>query len=97
MKRLGLSPHLCAATLFLVLGLQGEEAKPTPPTLTSAPIPTDRMEENKAEVERRSSLRAELIKLFDRNGDGKLDAAEMAVVGAFWRTEVYPVFRRRWW
>lgn len=41
------------------------------------------MEENKAEVERRSSLRAELIKLFDRNGDGKLDAAEMAVVGAF--------------
>ena len=81
MKRLGLSPHLCAATLFLALGLRAEEAKPTPPTPVSAS--TDRAEANKAEVERRFALRAELITLFDRNGDGKLDAAEIAVVGAF--------------
>lgn len=83
MKRLGLSPHLCAATLFLALGLRAEEAKPTLPTPVSAPTSTDRAEANKAEVERRFALRAELIKLFDRNGDGKLEAAEMAVVGAF--------------
>lgn len=83
MKRLGLSPHLCAATLFLVLGLRGEEAKPTPLPPVSAPTPTDRADANKAEVERRFALRAELVKLFDRNDDGKLDAAEMAVVGAF--------------
>lgn len=83
MKRLGLSPHLCAATLFLVLGLRAEEAKPTPPTPVSAPTSTGRADAIKAEAERRFALRAELITLFDRNGDGKLDAAEMAVVGAF--------------
>lgn len=93
MKRPGLTPHLFAATLFLAGGLPAEETKPVPPTpAPKAGAVSDADAERRAkavelEVARRRALmeksarpgRAEdLLKRFDKNGDGKLDEDEQA-------------------
>jgi hypothetical protein len=85
MKQSGLSPHLYAATLFLGAALRAEEAKPTAPALSTSDdaAATRRVEAVAAEVARRralQSLRSDVIALFDRNGDGKLDGDEIAAV-----------------
>src|SRR3954469_10548726 len=63
MKRLGLTPPLFAATLFLAIGLHAEETKPVP---TPAPAPM------------KNKRNAEMLKRYDKNGDGKLDDDERA-------------------
>lgn len=63
MKRLRLPSSLVAATLFLALGLRGEDVKPKPTP------PAGGM---------RAQRQAELLKRFDKNGDGKLDDDERA-------------------
>ena len=64
MKRPGLTPRLLAATLFLAAAsrLAADEPKPAPP-----PAPAMRLD--RAD---------ELLKRFDKNGDGKLDETELA-------------------
>lgn len=87
MKRPSLCPYLLAATLFLCTGLRGEQAKAEGPPV--APESRDELAKRRraeavaAEVSRRQALRTELIKLFDKNGDGKLDEIEMAAVSEF--------------
>ncbi len=87
MKRPSLCPHLLAATLFLGGGLRGEQAKADgPPVARETEGDTAkrrRAEAVASEVARRHAVRAELIKLFDKNGDGKLDETEMAAVSEF--------------
>lgn len=70
MKHPSVCPYLLAATLFLGTGLRGEQAKTEGPAVAG-------------ELARRQALRTELIKLFDKNGDGKLDETEMAAVSEF--------------
>lgn len=87
MKRPSLFPGMLAATLFLGVGLraEAEKAEPRSPTPDPAadlaakrPAPT-----MANESDRRQALRAELIKLFDQNGDGKLNESELAVLNEF--------------
>lgn len=87
MKHPSLFPRLLAATLFLCTGLRGEQAKaegpPVAPESGGDLVKRRRAEAVAAETSRRQALRTELIKLFDKNGDGKLDEAEMAAVSEF--------------
>jgi hypothetical protein len=70
LKRPGLTPHLLAATLFLASGLLAEEAKPN----ASAPIPKTATDSPMM----KPTLAEEILKRFDKNGDGKLDEDEQA-------------------
>jgi Ca2+-binding EF-hand superfamily protein len=67
MKRPGLTLHLAAATLFLA-GLRAEDAKPA----TSPPAAAKPMGPMKGRRD------AEMLKRFDKNGDGRLDDDERA-------------------
>jgi Ca2+-binding EF-hand superfamily protein len=67
MKRPGLTLHLAAATLFLA-GLRAEDTKPVAP----APAPARPMGAMKGRRD------ADLVKRFDKNGDGRLDDDERA-------------------
>ncbi len=94
MKRLGLSPHFCAATLFLAVGLRG--AEDTRPAAAAAvaqgaveqlrEIPPDVLEVSVVKLAAAGSndeaLRRELLLRFDRNGDGRLDEGERATLRA---------------
>jgi hypothetical protein len=87
MKRLGLSPVSIAATLFLGAPLQAEEAIPKSPVSAQPKIDEAalkrRSEAVANEVVRRralQALRADLLALFDRNGDGKLEGDELVAI-----------------
>lgn len=71
MKRPGLTPHLLAATLFLAGGLRAAETQSAPsaakPPREAGPAPA--MKATRAE---------DLLRRFDKNGDGKLDEDEQA-------------------
>jgi Ca2+-binding EF-hand superfamily protein len=67
MKRPGLTSSLIAATLFLAIGLRAEDAK----TDKSATAPA-------AGMKRGGRRDAEMLKRFDKNGDGKIDDNERA-------------------
>ena len=67
MERPGLSPALLAATLFLSAPLLW--AEDSPPAMKPAAPPAAAMRASRAE---------ELLKRFDKNGDGKLDDIELA-------------------
>src|SRR2546421_37539 len=75
MKRSGLSLAFCVATLFVATRLQAADEKPgakTEPARAPA-MKTSRMDE--------------LLKRFDKNGDGKLDPAERAALESFVREQ----------
>ncbi len=78
MKRPGLTPPLFAATLFLAAALRAEEAKSATPAATD-PKPSPAVQ--------RARRDAELLKRFDKNGDGMMteqmdrQAARAAVLG----------------
>lgn len=94
MKRLGLSPHFCAATLFLAVGLRGaEEAQPAA-AATVAEGAAEQLREIRPDAldvsavkpaaagANDEALRRELMMRFDRNGDGRLDEGERATLRA---------------
>jgi hypothetical protein len=87
MKRPSLCSLVVAATLFLDVGLWAEEGKAEAPV--SAPDQAAEQAVKRStptvanEGDRRQALRTELIKLFDKNGDGKLNEGEMAAVSEF--------------
>jgi hypothetical protein len=87
MKRPGLSRHFGVATLFLAGALAAEESRTTGPAAarnpSDAPAADRREQTVAAEADRRRALRTELIKLFDQNGDGKLEEGEWVVVREF--------------
>ncbi len=87
MKHPSLCPYLLSATLFLCTGLRGEQGKtegsPVAPEAEGDHAKRRRAEAVAGELARRQALRTELIKLFDKNGDGKLDETEMAAVSEF--------------
>jgi Ca2+-binding EF-hand superfamily protein len=66
MKPSSLAPALLAATLFLAAGLRAEDAPPAEMNASS---------ENQTMSKQRQ---AEILKRFDKNGDGKLDEDEKA-------------------
>jgi hypothetical protein len=72
MKRPGLTPHLLAATLFLTPGLRAQDAKSDETASSSRPATAP------SAAPMRSARAAELLKRFDKNGDGKLDDDELA-------------------
>jgi len=77
MKRL--LPVLTAATLFLAPLVRAADA----PAATTATAPTSQPDDSTtAPTDRRAEHRAELIKRFDTNGDGVLDANERAAMRA---------------
>ena len=94
MKRLGLSRHFCAATLFLAAGLRGaDDARPAP----AAPVAHGAVEQLReispdvldvsvvkpaAAGANDEALRREWLLRFDRNGDGRLDEGERATLRA---------------
>lgn len=75
MKASSLAPVLLAATLFLASGLHAEDA-PAPGAGESS--------ENQPMSKHRH---AEILKRFDKNGDGKLDDAEKAAAKEYNREE----------
>lgn len=66
MSRFGLSPRLCAATLFLAIGLRAQDKPDT------TPKPEGMMNASM------SNRAQDIIKRFDKNGDGKIDEDERA-------------------
>lgn len=72
MKRPGLTPLILAATLFLAGGLRAEEA-PTPP-----PAGPPQAKGRPAPPPMQPGGAAEILRRFDKNGDGKLDEDEQA-------------------
>ncbi len=75
MKASSLAPALLAATLFLTAGVHAEDAPASEMTGTG---------ENQAMSEKRH---AEILKRFDKNGDGKLDEDEKAAAKEYNREE----------
>jgi Ca2+-binding EF-hand superfamily protein len=67
MKRPGLTPSLLAATLFLAIGLRAEDAKADKAAASSA-----------TGMKRGGKREAEMLKRFDKNGDGRIDDNERA-------------------
>ena len=82
MKRLGLTLALPPAMLFLFTGLRAADATATPTTPTAAATPApaaaavQRAPENAPALSKMSA--EEILKRFDKNGDGKLDEDEQA-------------------
>ena len=76
MKNLGLFPPYFAATLFLALALRAAE-----PSSAMAPPAADAPRANL------SARDADLLKRFDKNGDGKLDEDELADAHEIMRDE----------
>ena len=72
MKTSFLLPSCFAATLFLTVGLRAADADPT------SAVPDDQAATPKASA----AHQAELLKRFDKNGDGKLDDTEKAAAKA---------------
>ena len=71
MKRPGLTPLILAATLFLAGGLRAEEA-PTPP-----PAGPPQAKGRPAPPPMQPGGAAEILRRFDKNGDGKLTREEL--------------------
>lgn len=79
MKRLGLTLGLTPAMLFLSIGLRAADSSTTtpPPATPAAPAATvQRAPENAPPLGKMTA--AEILKRFDKNGDGKLDEDEAA-------------------
>ena len=71
-----LLPSVCSATLFLACGLCGQEAGPAAATADDIPVPA--LAPPSHQPRPLTPQEEEILKRYDTNGDGKIDADELA-------------------